>query len=58
VLALGGLDGELGLAAGDVANAIGLTPPNAHKLLTGLEGLGALERVPVERPLRWRRGRP
>lgn len=58
VLALGGLDGELGLAAADVANAIGLTSPNAHKLLAGLEGLGALERVPDERPLRWRRGRP
>lgn len=55
VLALGGLDAEMGLAAAEVANAIGSTASNTHKLLVGLEGLGALERVPDERPVHWRR---
>lgn len=55
VLVLRGLDKTLGLAATEVANAIGVTAPNAHKLLTGLERLGALERVANERPARWRR---
>jgi DNA-binding IclR family transcriptional regulator len=55
VLSLGGLDAELGLSAGEVAAAIGLSAPNSHKLLAGLEALDALERVPDERPIRWRR---
>lgn len=55
VLSLSGLDAELGLAARDVADALGLAPPNATNLLKRLEGHGKLTRVPDERPARWRR---
>src|SRR4051794_16335352 len=55
VLALGGLGTETGLAAGDVAQALGYTAPNATNILKRLEELSYLSRVPGERPLRWRR---
>lgn len=55
VLALGGLDTPVGLAAVDVETATGLQRPNVHKLLQRLTELGHLEQVPEERPTRWRR---
>lgn len=57
VLALRGLDSDLGLAASDVATAVGLSASNSTTLLNGLAKLEALERVPDERPIRWRRAR-
>lgn len=57
VLALSGLDSALGLAASEVATAVGLSASNSTTLLNGLAKLEALERVPAERPIRWRRAR-
>lgn len=55
VLALGGLDAEPGMTTGEIATAVGSARTNTHKLLVRLEDLGALERMPDERPARWRR---
>lgn len=55
VLALGGLDSEQGLSAGEVATAVGINQANAQNVLKRLEGLGYLEAVADERPARWRR---
>lgn len=56
VLEVGGLEGELGLAAADVAAAAGLTAPNASAVLKRLAELGLLVDLPGQRPARWRRG--
>ena len=58
VLALRGLDNDVGLAASEVATAVGLSASNSTTLLNSLVKLEALERVPDERPIRWRRARP
>lgn len=58
VLALGGLESVHGLSAGEVGRALDIRQQNAHSTLAGLEKLGQLERVPDERPARWRRARP
>ena len=58
VLGLGGLGGELGLAASEVAQALGYTPSNATNILKRLEELDYLVRVRDERPVRWRRTTP
>jgi CRP-like cAMP-binding protein len=55
VLGLGGLGDPRGLAAADVAKALGYTPANATNLLKRLEDREHLERVAGERPIRWRR---
>lgn len=55
VLEVEGLDGELGLAAADVATAASLTAPNASAVLKRLAELSLLERVAGARPARWRR---
>jgi DNA-binding MarR family transcriptional regulator len=55
VLALGGLDSAHGLSASEVGRVLDIRQQNAHSTLTGLEKLGQLERVPGERPVRWRR---
>lgn len=55
VLALGGLDTELGLAVSDVMKALNYRRPNAHTVLDRLTDLGYLERVPDEQPTRWRK---
>ncbi len=55
VLGLGGLGDQRGLAAADVAKALGYTPANATNLLKRLEDREYLERVAGERPIRWRR---
>lgn len=55
VLGLGGLNAELGLAASEVAQALGYTPSNATNILKRLEELHYLVRVRDERPVRWRR---
>lgn len=57
VLGLGGLDTTAGLAASEVASALGYTPPNATNILKRLADLGYLEPVRGERPARWRRQR-
>lgn len=55
VLALRGLDQPLGMTTAEVANATAISTTNAHTVLGGLAKLGALERIPDERPTRWRR---
>lgn len=55
VLALGGLDTELGLAVPDVMKALNYRRPNAHTVLDRLTDLGYLERIPDEQPTRWRK---
>lgn len=55
VLGLRGLDTAHGLSAPDVATSLGYSRPNAQNLLKRLEELGVLQRVPDERPARWRR---
>ena len=55
VLALGGLDAETGMSAGDVVVATGFKRPNVHPLMARLVELGHLEQVPDEQPVRWRR---
>ena len=57
--ARGGFGIKPGLGTADVADAIGLTVPTTHKLLTGLGWAGNARtqgRVLDERPIRWRRG--
>jgi hypothetical protein len=58
VLELPGLEAELGLAAREVADALGYAAPNATNLLKRLEDQNRLHRVPAERPARWRLPRP
>lgn len=58
VLALPGLDADLGLSAREVADALGYAAPNATNLLKRLEAQGRLNRLPDERPARWRTPRP
>ena len=55
VLAVGGLEANLGLAASDVAAALGYRAGNATNVLKRLEQIGELELVSNERPARWRR---
>lgn len=55
VLALRGLDQRLGMTSAEVAKATAISTTNAHTVLGGLAKLGALERIPKERPTRWRR---
>jgi hypothetical protein len=58
VLSMLALDSELGVSASDVVKAQGWTAPNSNTVLNSLEKVGALERVPDERPIRWRRPPP
>jgi hypothetical protein len=55
VMDLDGIAEKRGVCASDVADTLGYRVPNAHSLLNRLEKLGALERVPDQRPARWRR---
>ena len=55
LLALGGLDLPEGLSAPEVAASLGWARSNAHGVMTRLEELGALHRLPDERPARWTR---
>ena len=57
VLALGGLDADTGMTAGDVVIATGFKRPNVYPLLERLTELRYLEQVPDEQPVRWRRTR-
>lgn len=54
VLGLGGMATTEGLTAQDVARALDYSAPNATNILKRLEELGHLQRVPGERPARWR----
>jgi hypothetical protein len=56
VLELPGFDDVTGLAAREVAEQLGVAPSNAQRTLNTLTGQGLLERLPRERPYRWRRG--
>jgi hypothetical protein len=55
VLALTGLDTAEGVSVADVSAAFGWKRSNTHNLMTRLEELGALQRMPDERPTRWQR---
>lgn len=55
MLSLGGLGEQQGLAAGEVARALGYSPSNATNLLKWLEERQYLVKVLGERPTRWRR---
>jgi hypothetical protein len=52
---IGALVPPSGLSAADVETATGLQRPNVHELLQRLTELSHVERVPEERPTRWRR---
>jgi hypothetical protein len=54
VLALPGISSEVGMTAGQVAAGIGVTGPNAYKLLESLVAGGWLEVVPDVEPGHWR----
>jgi hypothetical protein len=58
VLALGGLDTPVGLAASDVMKALNYRRPNAHTVLDRLTELGCVELVSDQRPARSRKPQP
>lgn len=54
VLSLPGLDDADGLAASEVADELDIPQSNAQRTLKALTDQGLLERLPDERPYRWR----
>lgn len=54
VLALPGIRSEVGMTAGQVSSDIGVTGPNAYKLLESLVAGGWLEVVVDVEPTHWR----
>lgn len=55
LLALLGLDMAEGVSPADIDAAFGRRRSNAHNLMTRLEELEALQRVPDELPVGWQR---
>lgn len=55
VLELPALDDADGLAASEVAEELGIAQSNAKRTLDTLTEQGLLQRLPDERPYRWRR---
>lgn len=53
LLDLEALDTTAGMTAEQVAQALGVALPNAHKLLTKLEARELVQRIPESKPTRW-----